>query len=161
MLVRDNEQATISSSWFAGFLEGEGNFVAPKNVNQNGRIRITNTDLDLIEACESFLDNNKICYYTQKDAIRKDKRKQTCYTVYIKNSMRDEFYPYCEKLYKIIGDKVECRIDEYKKLLEIESSTTTRVPSIDLDWLIGIWEAEGTMCFTRTMEGNTYQVLVL
>lgn len=149
MLIQGNQQAMITSSWFVGFLEGEGNFSIPKNNSQNGRIRITNTDLDLIEACESFLSNNKIHYYTQQDAKRKNRRGKDCYTIYIKNNRFDEFYEYCNELYKLIGNKVECRKNEYDQLLGITASETIHPLTIDLDWLVGIWEAEGSFSLFR------------
>ncbi len=55
MLNSANPQAT--SGWICGILEGEGYFRIYKN---SPEIRISNTDLDIISACEKYFKDNNI-----------------------------------------------------------------------------------------------------
>lgn len=133
MLKSANQQVT--RSWFVGILEGEGCF---RNTKKSGvETRISNTETDIINACESYLKSNQI-WFTTSEGQRVGKRKE--FTISIRNSNR-EIFQYATLLYKLIDQSLECRNDEFQSILG--SSQTARNSSIDLDWMAGIYEAEG------------------
>lgn len=135
MTVWDNQQAT---SWFVGILEGEGSF---HSRNSNGtRVMLHNNDKDVIQGCEDFL-----------------KRKNILFKVY--NVKAGKKYGYklcisgvdCNNLYYCILPELQCRRNEFQKLLG--ASETERDLSVDLHWLIGIWEAEGSFIVSKNFRG--------
>jgi LAGLIDADG-like domain len=141
--VWDNQQVT--SSWFTGILEGEGNF--RKQHNKYPEIRIVNTDLDIIKGCQKYLDNNHIMYnFSNRDRINRKK----LYTISIINN---SYGKYPQILFKLLN--LECRHNEYQKILD--TSETTCALTIDFDWLIGIFEAEGG--FSLTLDHRNYAQL--
>lgn len=134
MLVRDNQQAT--KSWFAATLEGEGSF--RNTAKSNVEVRFSNTDLDIIEANESFLRKHNIWFSTY-DHSRKGKKTE--YTISIRRS-NYEIFDYPTILYNTIVDVLECRRNEFESILGAPETKCDL--SIDKDWLIGIFEAEGS-----------------
>lgn len=126
----DNQQET---SWFVGILEGEGSFMY--NLHGGARISISNTDNDIIETCEDFLKRNHVFHKIYNSQRGKRKRE---YEIRIQGKND------CYHLFKIIKNNFECRYSELQQILG--SSETTREISltIDLYWLIGILEAEGS-----------------
>lgn len=143
MLAQDNQQVT--SSWFCGILEGEGSFDDIKN---RKRVRICNTDEDIIEACEDYLKRNFIWYTTFK-SVRKGKKDT--YDISISSGKKDILFDYPQMLFNLIDNDLECRRSEFEQLLG--TSTTTRGPSVNLDWLIGIYEAEGSFSSVLNCRG--------
>jgi DNA-binding transcriptional regulator WhiA len=110
MLVSDNQQVT--SSWFVGILEGEGSF--RNSAKSNIEVRISNTNTDIIEACESFLRTNYI-YFVTTNAKRITRKRE--YTISIRKS-REILYNYPRLLFDLIESKMQCRKTEYQKYLE-------------------------------------------
>lgn len=141
MLDTANQQATIGS--FTGILEGEGSFHGSKGT----QVRISNSDPDIILACESFLTKQYI-WYTTSNQKRDGKKKE--YTIYISNS-RNSVFQYATILYKSLGQSLQCRHSEYESL--IGASTTTRDLTIDKDWMTGIYEAEGSFSLLMNHRG--------
>ncbi len=123
----DNQQVT--KNWFIGFLEGEGCFSA-KRRNHDCVIRITNKEIDILYACQSFLNKNGVINY-----ILKRNDSSQAYDLYISG------YQDCNILYHLVKDSMYCRIKEFESI--IGSSTTLRETPLSLDWLAGIYEAEG------------------
>lgn len=134
MLVWDNQQVT--SNWFAGMLEGEGSF--RNTAKSNIEVRLCNTDIDLIEACERYLKQHHIYYIISEDnrATRK-----VLYTLRIAKS-REILHNYPQLLYNLLDSKLQCRHKEYQRILG--TSETERDLSADFDWMIGVFEAEGS-----------------
>ena len=125
MALFDNQQEI---SWFVGILDGEGSFD-----HRAGFINITNTDLDIIDKCYTILKNNGIDSKVYNDSIRIGRKPAS--RIYVP---RLDWHKFC----RLFGDKLECRL----VFLQPESSSeTTRTPTVDLHWLMGIWEAEGTL----------------
>jgi hypothetical protein len=116
MLVQDNQQVT--ENWFVGILEGEG-------CDKGNEITITNTNRNIINECENFLRRNFILFHTIES---KHKQYKRWWTIHIS---KDEF----NKLYTIINPHLQCQF--------FGTSETTREFSVDLNWLAGIYEAEG------------------
>ena len=141
MRVWDNQQAT-KVGWFVGILEGEGTFDLRSNC-----ICISNLDLSIIESCEKFLKSHNIWFV--RDTFFRNGRNE--YVLRVSNSGR-EIFQYATLLYELILPSLECRLNEYQQL--IGASTTTRDPSIDLDWLTGIFEAEGSFSLTLDYRKN-------
>lgn len=144
MLAQGNQQVT--SGWFCGILEGEGNFRLKQNY---AVVRISNTDEDIIEKCEDFLRQNYISFTT---SVYPRKRGKPEHVVTIAQKKSDLPFNYALMLYNLIEGKLQCRRNEYQQILG--TSTTTRDATIDLDWLIGIYEAEGS--FYVRIERNQY-----
>ncbi len=142
----DNQQAT--KNWFTGFLEGEGSFgFRLKRKAKEYRVRISNTQLDLIQACTQFLSTNMVRSYTSP--IRKMKEHWTqAYELSVLG------FQDCNILYHRIKDVMECRHQELQSILG--ASTTTRETSADLGWLIGLLEAEGHFTITTQNMKNGY-----
>lgn len=130
MLEMGNPQVT--RSWFVGILEGEGCF-------KNKRVTITNTNKDIIDACERYLTDNYIYFTTSRV---KYKNYKEWWVIYINFGRKNDIFNYCKQLYKLIQPSLECRRDEFEQLLG--TSETTCEPSEDLEWLAGIFEAEGS-----------------
>lgn len=153
MLVWDNQPET-SVSWFVGILEGEGCFL---DYRKDIEVKIANNDLDIIESCEGFLKRNHIYFATYCVRSKKGLRNEE-YTISVRKS-NTLIFNYPEILYKLIESKLECRLDEYQRILG--SSQTERAPSVDLDWLIGIFEAEGSfsLCMNHRDRVN-YQISI-
>jgi len=116
----DNQQAT---SWLSGIIEGEGSLTSE-------RLRISNTELDLIEKCEEILRKLGIPY--NRSSSQRGNRKREYDLCIWQNRIPN--------LLKHL--KLECRF---------ESSETTREGSVDLWWLIGILEAEGSFHICNRM----------
>ena len=143
MLVRGNQQAT--TGWFVGILEGEGSFHKPKFGGVE--VRVHNTNLDIIEGCESYLKKNNI-FFTRQVQDRAGRKLQ--YTISIRNSKT--IYRFVDRLYTLISPSMECRLDEFQRI--IGASETTCDPSIiDYDWLTGIYEAEGSFSLCLNNRG--------
>ena len=146
MQVCDNQQET-TIGWFVGILEGEGNF-QEKRVRTNVHnykhsdkhytgttcefLRITNTNADIIKACERFLDKNHMLYETYEDTKRTSTGKKIMRIMVSGGE--------CRNLYNLIESELQCRRDEYQRI--IGSSETLRDITVSLDWLVGIWQAE-------------------
>ncbi len=138
--VWDNQQVT--SGWFSGILEGEGNF--RKQHGKYPEVRIVNTDLDVIRNCQKYLKDNLIQYnFSDRDRVNCKK----IYTISIINNS-------CGKFPKLLFEllNLECRRNEYQQILD--TSETTCALTIDFDWLIGIFEAEGG--FSLTLDHRNY-----
>ena len=144
MLVRANQQVT--SSWFTGILEGEGCF--EKSKKQNIRVRISNTNLDIIEACECFLKMNNVYFVTH---VHKRSGRKTEYEISIRTS-RELTLNYPHILFKLVEENLQCRYSEFARILG--TSETVRDLSVDLDWLIGVYEAEGSFSIVMNNRGN-------
>ena len=136
MSAQDNQQVT-SVGWFTGILEGEGNFDARSQ--QSTRIRIANTDLDIVEACEKFLKYHNIYSSTTSQVQRAGVKKIYCVTIQGNSAT---FFDYSRLLYNLIESSLQCRRVEYQQMLG--TSETACDLSADINWLIGIWEAEGS-----------------
>lgn len=136
MLIWDNQQAT---GYFIGILDGEGCYKSKETGYK--AIEISNDELDIIEECERFLSNSCVLFrryeYILKNKIR--------YKIIV--SMQD-----CINLYNKIKDKLECRIKEYQKILN--APETERDLTIDYNWLVGIYEAEGAIILSENYRGN-------
>lgn len=139
-----NQQAT--KNWFIGFMEGEGCFIErrilPHDNRDNRKInyqpcctRVSNTEIDLIHICQRFLNQNGILHYVVSSKRGKNKQMNE---IYISGEQE------CKILYHLVKDQMDCRINELERILG--ASSTTREMSLDLDWLIGFFEAEA--CFT-------------
>lgn len=129
MLIQDNQQATIG--WITGILEGEGTF-SNKEYSRCS-IRVHNTDECIITAFTRFLAKNLIKYYISKD----QRTSKVCYTVQINGKNN------CSILYRTIESSLQCRRKEFQECIDV-SETECDLPVKDLNWLIGIFEAEGT-----------------
>lgn len=140
----DNQQAT--SSWFIGILDGEGSFRNTKK--SNIEVRISNTDIDIIEKCEEFLRINNIYFSTYHN---KRSNRKIEYTISVRNS-RNMFYNYPKNLYQILEKKLECRRDEYQQILG--ASETECDLSVDLNWFVGVFEAEGSFSLVMNNRGR-------
>lgn len=127
----DNQQRT---SIFAGILEGEGSF-GLAGLKNPIRVRISNTDYELIAFCMAFLEKNGISYRTSN--WRRDIRLREYEISVDQHSLK--------KLYDLV--KLECRNDEFANILGL--SETTRESSVDLWWAVGIIEAEGSFDLVR------------
>lgn len=147
MTICANQQVT-SIGWFVGILEGEGSFRNTRG--NNAEIRIVNTNVDIITACENFLKQNNIYFVTGQQRLKSNK---IISSISIRNSL-NQFYNYPEVLYKLVDSKLECRNTEYQRILG--TSETIRLPSIDLDWLIGIFEAEASFSLTKCNRGQVH-----
>lgn len=130
--------------WFVGILEGKGNF---ERQGRWVRVAITNTDLDIIEACEEFFRRHLIGFTRSANRIKSGK---LAYQLYVSNSSREVFQD-ATLLYKLIEPSMDCRLNEYQAL--IGASTTPRDPDVDVEWLAGIFEAEGTFSLIRDHTG--------
>jgi intein/homing endonuclease len=142
----DNQQEI---SWLIGILEGEGSLSVDKRKVNSFKIRISNSDLDIINKCTEILNKNFIIhnvYSFKKVANRKQMHEITIGT-----------YNSCQHLLRVFGDKFQCRIQEF--LDKSRSSTTTRETSLtsDFAWLIGIFEAEGCFQLTTNVINNYYR----
>jgi hypothetical protein len=136
MLIWDNQQAT---NYFIGILEGEGNFIDRSSGYK--AVEIQNNDLDIIDACEYFLKLNAILYnvYPVKAG------RKTGYRIII--SKQD-----CINLYTRINSQLECRLQEYQRILG--ASETERDLTVNRDWLVAIYEAEGSFILSENYRGN-------
>ncbi len=132
MLVQDNEQVT-KVGWFCGILEGEGYFKVSEK-----KIIINNTDVGIIDACKRFLKSNYV-YFTDHEVKWKNYKLQ--YYITIPNNKTDSVQ-WCNRLYELIKNNLECRRNQFEQLLG--TSETICDLSVDLDWLAGIYEAEGS-----------------
>jgi hypothetical protein len=132
MQVWDNQQAT---SWFVAILEGEGSFF------ERPRIQIPNNDVDIITECERFLRSNLVLFetYSVKAGTK------TGYKILISKHE-------CYCLFKKIIHRIECRHQEFQRILG--ASETERNLSDDFQWMIGIWEAEGSFFLSQNHRGN-------
>lgn len=132
----DNQQEI---SWFAGILEGEGCFGSKD-------IRIGNTDTDILDNCKRILEAHSIPYvvYEKKQKTRGGKK------FFDLRVVGDS----CELLYNAIVHKVECRRQQFQRLMS--SSEIECAPTVDHAWLIGAWEAEGSFCFIKA-RGERYK----
>ncbi len=138
MLEMDNQQAT---SWFTGILEGEGSFSLDSH---NGcRVRISNTETDIIEKCSKFLTNRAILHNISSSQRGNKKRE---YEICVAGPTD------CKNLYLHIDSHFDCRRRELEQILG--ASETTRDDSSDLWWLIGFLEAEGSFHISRRMSRN-------
>lgn len=133
MLAWDNQQET---SWFIGILEGEGS--CRRDNGNRCNINIVNTNICIIKNCVDFL-NRKTIFHTVDSNQPKNKKK--IYRINI-NEVNN-----CYTLIKFLGSSFQCRHQEFIDKLRLGSSTTTRDASItsDLYWLVGIFEAEGSL----------------
>lgn len=130
------ENQQVTRSWFVGILEGEGSF--RNTAKSNKEVRISNCDTDIIRGCENYLRANNI-WATKGTGYRDGKKPE--HTIRIANS-RSQVFQYAELLYKLISPSMECRLDEYQRILGTPETTCDL--SVDLDWMIGIFEAEGS-----------------
>jgi hypothetical protein len=144
MLVQDNQQVT--DSWFAAILDGEGSFRITKHGTPE--VRIVNTDLDIIDACEQFLKGNHIVYKKSSQKVRNRKR---FFTVGITNDS-NQIFQYATMLYNLLEPKLQCRRQQFQRILG--TSETLRPLTVDFDWLIGIWEGEGYFSLTKGYRGS-------
>lgn len=149
----DNQQAT--KSWFIGFLDGEGCFIAERSKEhlreystksshkQQCEIRISNTEIDTLYICKEFLGKNYILSYilTGKPHKKSGKAVSELYIAGEKD---------CKIFYELMKDTMECRINELERILG--ASTTTRETSCDKNWLAGVYEAE--TCFTISTQSH-------
>lgn len=135
-MVWDNQQAT---NWFVGILEGEGSFYRRSLTNK--RVIISNNDLDVINFCEKFLSHNNILFNTYKVKAG----TKIGYKVTVTNVD-------CRNLYNIILPSLQCRLNEYQLILG--ASETVCDLSVNLYWLIGIFEAEGSFCISENHRGH-------
>lgn len=147
MLVCDNQQVT-KVGWFTAILEGKANIRNTKSHNQ--QVRIINTDTDIIKRCEDFLKENHIYFST---SVNKRKNCKPIYEISISNNSNFSIN-YSKLLYDLIDPYLECRRDEYQTILG--SSQSIRGPSVDQDWLIGIYEAEGFLSLTTSYQGYAF-----
>lgn len=135
-MVWDNQQAT---SWFCGILEGEGSF----HIRKSGSVRIQlhNNDKDIIDECEKFLLslNLIVGVYPVKAG------KKIGYKICIPDLESKSLYP---RIYQ----QMECRRNEYQRMLG--ASETTCDPTVDLYWLIGMFEAEGCFFISQNHRGH-------
>jgi hypothetical protein len=138
MSVWDNQQET-EIGWFVAILEGEGSF--RDEYKHKRQVRISNTNLEVISRCEQFLKRNSICY-----SIHPNYRlnRKPIFDISITGWE-------AKRLYYYIEHHLECRNDEYQLILG--SPQSIREPSVDLDWLIGIFEAEGYFSLTINKRG--------
>ena len=136
MLVMDNQQAT---AWFVGILEGEGSFGTRHG--GSGRIQIHNNDKDIIDKCEEFLKQNQVLFSTYQVKAGKKIGYKLCIT------MQD-----CINLFRIVQEQMDCRNQEFQQI--VGASETEREPSINVSWLIGIWEAEGSIFLSTNHREN-------
>lgn len=143
MLVQGNQQA-IRIGNFIGILEGEGSFVKKGNFKE---VNISNLDINIIENCEQYLKENLI-YFIRDTYYRKGRPE---YVLRIQDNYR-QIFQYATILYKLISPSMDCRLNEYQQILG--ASTTTRAPTIDFDWLGGIFEAEGSFSLTLDYRRN-------
>jgi hypothetical protein len=156
MLVRDNQQATIS--WFCGFLEAEG---CADRCRNRRRISVASTDVSLASSYANCLTEFDIHFSVYKPKVKKHYKPQTHLTVH-----GDE----CISLMQIIDVSLQCRKQEFIEKLEIGASTTTCDAPLtpDLNWLTGVFEGEGFFSFTKTDDtyipairfGNTNERIV-
>lgn len=129
------QQATMTLDWFIGFLEGEGCFIN-RDDKKCHEVRISNTEIDVLEACSRFLSKNYIV--NRIYANKRIGKNKIVFDLYI-SGLQD-----CKILYNLVKNNMDCRINELEKV--VGASTTTRETSLNLNWLIGLFEAEG--CFT-------------
>lgn len=133
MLVWDNQQAI---NWFVGILEGEGHF---HKYNENSiYVEISNTDIDIIQACKFFLKSKSILFSVREQSHKRNKKM---YRIYVRNVD-------CHNLYNVIEQSLQGRREEFQQILS--ASTTLREITVSLDWLIGIFEGEGSICLTKS-----------
>lgn len=143
MLVQENQQVT--RSWFTGILEGEGSL--RNTASSNIEVRISNTNLDIIEACESYLKANSV-WFNRRSQSRPPRKTE--YTIEIRDS-KYQIFKYAAILYELIKPSLECRNGEFQRILG--TSETLCSPSVDLDWIAGIFEAEGSFDLRRNHLG--------
>ena len=131
----DNQQAT---SWFVGILEGEGSF--SKDRHNGCRIRISNTESDIIDKCSKILFEKHII--NNVSSWQRNNRKRE-YELVI-------YGLECHKLFPLIP--IQCRLEQYQQILG--SSETTCETTEDVYWLLGILEAEGSFHISRRWSRN-------
>jgi hypothetical protein len=136
MLVQDNQQAT--ASWVTGILEGEGHFERYKHTSTI-RVSIANTNSCIIEAVEDFLAKNLVLFNTAH-YTKKTRGGKLLKVIYISN--RNAY-----SLYMKLLPYLECRRKQFQEL--VGASETTCGKSLDFQWLIGIWQAEGTFSLSQ------------
>lgn len=141
MLDSENQQI-ISTGWFVGILEGEGSFRNLKSGNPE--IRIANSNLDIIHSCEKYLTVNHIFFRTSTQHFKNGNKPEHVINIVDTN---DSILKFAEILYNKIEAHLECRRDQFQQILRIPE--TTRHLSIDFDWLIGIFEGEGSLSLTK------------
>jgi hypothetical protein len=125
----DNQQAT---SWLVGILDGEGSF-------DKNRLRISNTEIDLIHQCEDIISSFGIS--VSISSTQRGKRKRE-YDLAINGRIK------CLCFLEELKTKLYCR------QFHLESSETTCECSADFWWLIGILEAEGSFHISCHMSRN-------
>jgi len=135
----DNQQET---KWLAAIIDGEGSFRKTKKSGCN--VRISNTEIDLIEKCEKILKQNMVVFSTS-NWKRKDKKRE--YEISI-HSLND-----CSILFKLVENHL-CRINELASIIG-SSETTREIPS-DMNWLGGILEAEGSFHICKREHKGTF-----
>lgn len=140
--VRDNQQET-AVGWFTAILEGEGSLD-----ERNKIIQISNTDLDIIEGCEMFLKREGI-WFVRGSNNRKGQKPDYI----IRISRPDSTF-----IFKLLEPHLQCR---FVNQLNTGSSETTREPSIDKNWLAGIFEAEGSFSLTFDNRDNVQSSITL
>lgn len=132
----DNLQAT---NWFVGILDGEGSL--SRDYHNGCRIRISNTELDIIEKCQKILlDFGIVATYSSG---QRGHRKR-------EYDLRIQGVEDCKRLYKSIEKFLHCSKEKFQQI--IGASTTTReIPVIEPNkyWLAGVMEAEGSYSISR------------
>jgi hypothetical protein len=120
-------------------LEGEGSFYRRKTGYT--AVQIPNNDTDVIKECEQFLRDRLILFNTYEV---KAGRKRGYKIIVSEADTRS--------LYTQIKCKMECRLNEFQQILG--TSETECDLTVNVDWLIGVWEAEGSFIISRNHRGH-------
>jgi hypothetical protein len=150
MLDPGNQQAT--ANWVAGILEGEGHFEkrAYGRYKDFCQVHINNCDVDIIQACEKFLQESGIQY--RRHSSSPVKGRKTPYRITISGER-------CRKFYELMLPFIECRRQQFQRV--VGASETACETSPDVQWLVGIWQAEGTIYIARNHLGSFIPYLSL
>lgn len=138
-----------SISWLAGYLEGEGTFLAPPPSNSSlYRVRVTATDEDVVAHVAATFGSQLVTI--------KNQRKEHWSTIYEATSRGRYAIAWMQRLYPYMGQRRQEKIE----LVLGYKPTTTADNVNEREWLIGLLEGEGSFMKGPPSEPNKPRIQV-